>query len=59
LPPMQRTNSSVIDHVMIVSNVMIVLVFSYVLINRGDYSFMEATLAAGGLCLFLLLKNRQ
>jgi hypothetical protein len=47
------------NHILIVVNVIIVLVFGYVLINCGDYSFIEASLAAGGLCLFLLLKSRR
>ena len=56
---MKGRDPGVVGHVLIVLNVIIVLVFCYVLVNRPDYSFIEASLAAGGLCLFLLVKSRN
>jgi hypothetical protein len=56
---MKGTDSGLHGHILAVLNVIIVLVFCYVLINRADYSFVEAAVAAGGLCLFLAVNSQK
>ena len=53
------TDSGPARRILLTLDIIIVLVFCYVLVNRPDYSFIEASLATGGLFLFLLVGSRS